>query len=164
MAASLAVIALPAFASPGHTISFMPVNYVLGQGRPPGGDPVFAEGSTHFWWWFHVMEPTAEAIKVRDRSNDNVVEHNTFISTGGVSAYRDEFCDQACVTANPGTSRQCASYGNQFFFNTIGDSFTGGQQNATSLDPAGETYAGNAGCSIPAGEERLHTGSNTLNG
>lgn len=281
---------------PGHTISFMPVNYVLGQGRPPGGDPVFAETATHFWWWFHAMEPssasaplhnggtsglrfyyleienyangigldgqtghpsvdsqgmyikpstglngnsvkgmtflnigdkhgpgpgidgfgailltdsssniisnntfdnientgtttgqihgiydthfsssntitlnkfefiTAEAIKVRDRSNLNDVEHNTFISTGGVSAYRDQFCDQACVNANPGTSRQCASYGNKFFFNTIGTSFTGGQQNATSLDPAGETYAGNSGCSIPSGEERLHSGSNTLNG
>ena len=280
---------------PGHTISFMPVNYVLGQGRPAGGDPVFAETSKHFWWWFHALEPaaataplhnggtqraagsttwrcegyangigldgqtghpsvnsqglyikpstglngnsvtgmtflnigdkygpgpgidgfgailltdssgnfisnntfdnientgsttgqihgiydthfsstntitlnkfeniSAEAIKVRDRSNFNVVEHNTFIATGGVSAYRDQFCDQACVNANPGTSRQCASYGNKFYFNTIGTSFTGGQQNAWTLDPPGETYAGNSGCSIPAGEERLHQGSNTL--
>jgi hypothetical protein len=28
---------------------------------------------------------SAEAIKVRDRSNFNLVEHNTFIATGGVS-------------------------------------------------------------------------------
>jgi endoglucanase len=105
---------------------------------------------------------SAEAIKVRDRSNFNVVEHNTFTATGGVSAYRDQFCDQACVNANPGTSRQCASYGNKFYFNTIGTSFTGGQQSAWTLDPPGETYAGNSGCSIPAGEERLHEGSNTL--
>ena len=105
---------------------------------------------------------SAEAIKVRDRSNFNVVEHNTFTATGGVSAYRDQFCDQACVNANPGTSRQCASYGNKFYFNTIGASFTGGQQNTWTLDPPGQTYAGNSGCSIPAGEERLHEGSNTL--
>lgn len=281
---------------PGHTISFMPINYVLGQGRPPGGDPVFAETATHFWWWFHVLEPaaataplhdggttglrfyylevtgyangigldgqtghpstdktgfyirpsagvngnsitgmtflnigdkygpgpgidgfgailltdssnnvisnntfdaientgsttgqihgiydthfssgntitlnkfefiTAEAIKVRDRSNFNIVEHNTFTATGGVSAYRDQFCDQACVNANPGTSRQCASYGNKFYFNTVGTAFTGGQQNPWSLDPAGQTYAGNAGCSIPSGQQRLFEGSNTLNG
>lgn len=284
------------FYIPGHTISFMPINYVLGHGRPPGGDPVFAETPQHFWWWFHALEPasasaplhnggttalrfyyleikgyangigldgqtghpsvnkqgmyiqpsagvngnsvtgmtfidigdkfgpgkgidgfgailltdssnnvisnntfdaientgsttgqihgiydthfsssntitlnkfesiSAEAIKVRDRSNFNVIEHNTFIATGGVSAYRDQFCDQACVNANPGTSRQCASYGNKFYFNTIGTAFLGGQQNAWSLDPPGQFYAGNSGCLIPKGEQRLHAGSNTLAG
>ena len=284
------------FYIPGHTISFMPVNYVLGQGRPPGGDPMFAETPQHFWWWFHALEPasataplhnggttglrfyyleikgyangigldgqtghpsvnkqgmyilpsagvngnsvtgmtfidigdkfgpgkgidgfgailltnsshnfisnntfdtientgsttgqihgiydthfsssntitlnkfeaiSAEAIKVRDRSNFNVIEHNTFISTGGVSAYRDQFCDQACVNANPGTSRQCASYGNKFYFNAIGTAFLGGQQSAWSLDPPGQLYAGNSGCSIPRGEQRLFAGSNTLDG
>ena len=46
------------------------------------------------------------------------------------------------MNANPGTSRQCASYGNRFFFNTIGTSFTGGQQNAWTLDrPARPTPA-----------------------
>ncbi len=65
-------------------------------------------------WTFYIPGHTisfmpAEAIKVRDRSDFNVVEHNTFIATGGVSAYRDQFCDQACVSKNPGTSRQCAS-------------------------------------------------------
>lgn len=284
------------FYIPGHTISFMPVNYVLGKGRPPGGDPVFAQTTTHHWWWFHALEPaaasaplhnggttglrfyylavkgyangigfdgqtghgsvnkqgmyikpsagvngnmvtgmtfldigdkfgpgkgidgfgailltdssdniisnntfdrientgsttgqihgiydthfsssnsitrnkfeliSAEAIKVRDRSNFNVVEHNTFIATGGVSAYRDQFCDQACVSRHPGTSRQCASYGNKFYFNTIGTAFAGGQQHAWSLDPAGQFYAGNSGCSIPKGQQRLHAGSNTLDG
>ena len=284
------------FYIPGHTISFMPVNYVLGKGRPPGGDPVFRETPTHYWWWFHAYEPkaasaplhnggttglrfyylavedyangigldgqaghssvnkqgmyirpslgvngnsvtgmtfldigdkygpgkgidgfggilltdssnnvisnntfdsientgsttgqihgiydthfssyntitankfefiTAEAIKVRDRSIFNTVEHNTFIATGGVSAYRDQFCDQACVNKHPGTSRQCAGWGNRFFFNTIGTAFTGGQQNVWSLDPPGQTYAGGSGCSIPNGEQRLYAGSNTLDG
>jgi hypothetical protein len=44
---------------PGRTIAFMPVNYVLGQGRPAGGDQVFSETSKHFWWWFHALEPSA---------------------------------------------------------------------------------------------------------
>ena len=47
------------FYIPGHTISFMPINYVLGHGRPPGGDPVFAETPQHFWWWFHALEPAS---------------------------------------------------------------------------------------------------------
>lgn len=284
------------FYIPGHTISFMPVNYVLGKGRPAGGDPVFAETAAHFWWWFHAFEPkaataplndggttglrfyylqvqgyangigfdgeaghtavnkqgmyilpskgvngntvtgmtflnigdkfgpgkgidgfgailltdssnnvisnntfdtventgsttgqihgiydthfssnnsitlnkfefiSAEAIKVRDRSDSNTVEHNTFIATGGVSAYRDQFCDKACVRAHPGTSLQCASWGNKFFFNKIGTAFTGGQQNAWSLDPPGQFYAGNSGCSIPRGQQRLHAGGNILDG
>ena len=286
------------FYIPGHTISFMPVNYVLGQGRPAGGDPVFIDttsGSAHTaGWWLQAQEPSAtsaplhgggtaglrfyylqvedytngisfdgqtghtshdsqsppmyikpsagvngnmvsgmtflnigdkfapgqtgyaailftdssnnsitnntfngiensastsglihalyithfsssntvtanliesvsaDAIKVRDRSNFNDVEHNRFNATGGSSAYRGEFCDLTCVQANPGTWRQCASYGNRFFYNTIGTVFGGTAKQATwSLNPAGLTYAGGAGCSIPSGQQRVTTGGNT---
>jgi hypothetical protein len=281
------------FYVPGHSISFMPLNYVLGHGRPPGGDPVFADtgsGGAHTaGWWLQAQEPSSGplsdggttglrfyylqiedytngisldgqaghssqshgmyikpsegvngnsvsgmtfthigdlfapgqtgfgailltdssgnditnntfdhienasstsdkihgiyvthfssansitanlfttvisfAVKVRDRSNFNDVEHNRFNATGGSSAYRDEFCDQACVNANPGTARQCASYGNRFFNNTIGTVFGGtAKQNAWSLSPPGLTYAGGSGCSIPKGQQRLHTGGNT---
>ena len=38
-----------------------------------------------------------EAVKVRDRSNNNNIFSNTFNATGGVSAYLDDFCDQQCV-------------------------------------------------------------------
>jgi Right handed beta helix region len=96
-----------------------------------------------------------EAVKVRDRSNNNNIFDNTFNATGGVAAYLDDFCDQQCVNgASPKKYRECASYGNRFADNTID---TGTEWD---LIPAGETYAGGAPCSIPAGNERLHTAGN----
>jgi hypothetical protein len=277
------------FYVPGHTISFMPVNYVLGHGRPKGGDPAFVDAASHGKhiadWWFQAKLPdspsplhdggntglrfyylliedytngisfdgqsghpyensqrpplymkpstgfndnevsgmtfsdigdafapgqtgfgailftdssgnditnntfdgientggsadqvhalyvthfssdnsitrnlfeatSGEAVKVRDRSNFNMVSGNRFSGTGGVAAYLDQFCDMACAMANPGTARQCASYGNRFFGNTI---FTGEQW---AIDPGGLTNAGGPGCSIPSGSQRLHTAAN----
>ena len=96
-----------------------------------------------------------EAVKVRDRSNDNNIFDNTFNMTGGVAAYLDDFCDQQCVNgASPKKYRECASYGNRFADNTIE---TGAWWD---LIPPGETYAGGAPCSIPTGNERLHTAGN----
>jgi hypothetical protein len=96
-----------------------------------------------------------EAVKVRDRSNNNDIFSNTFKATGGVAAYLDDFCDQQCVNgASPKKYRECASYGNRFADNVIE---TGAQWD---LIPPGETYAGGAGCSIPSGQERLHTAGN----
>jgi hypothetical protein len=274
------------FYVPGHTVSFMPINYKVGGGRPAGGDPVFLDptsGGTHIGQtWFTAILPTAssnslhnggntglrfyylevedytqgisfngqaghsyhnntfyiqasmgvndndvsgmtfydigdkyapghtgygdilftdsshdtiynntfdnfynaddhdqlhalyithfssnntvdhnlfensngEAVKVRDRSNYNNVYSNTFKSTGGVSAYLDDFCDQACVNANSGKYRECASYGNRFADNVI-------ESNRWwDLIPAGETYAGGSGCSIPSGQKRLNTTGN----
>jgi hypothetical protein len=50
------------FYVPGHTVSFMPVNY-NGGGRPPGGDPVFvdpASKGTHIGQtWFTAVLPPA---------------------------------------------------------------------------------------------------------
>src|ERR1700691_3196544 len=97
-----------------------------------------------------------EDVKVRDRSNNNDIFSNTFKATGGVAAYLDDFCDQQCVNgASPKKYRECASYGNRFADNIIE---TGAQWD---LIPPGETYAGGAGCSIPSGQERLHTAGNT---
>ncbi len=90
-----------------------------------------------------------------DRSNDNVVEHNRFYSTGA-AACEYQFCNLACAEANPCTPRQCASYGNRFFCNTIGAG-----PGVWYMDPAGLTYAGGSGCSIPKGEQRLYTGGNS---
>jgi hypothetical protein len=96
-----------------------------------------------------------EAVKVRDRSNDNNVFGNTFNATGGVAAYLDDFCDQQCVNgSNPKKYRECASYGNRFADNTIS---TGPRWD---LIPPGETNAGGAPCSIPAGKVRLQTAGN----
>jgi Right handed beta helix region len=96
-----------------------------------------------------------EAVKVRDRSNDNDIFSNTFKATGGVAAYLDDFCDQQCVNgASPKKYRECASYGNRFADNII--------ETGTMWDliPPGETYAGGAPCSIPKGVQRLHTAGN----
>lgn len=96
-----------------------------------------------------------EAVKVRDRSNFNNVWGNRFNHTGGVAAYLDIFCDESCALENPtAAQRQCANYGNRFADNTI---YTGVMW---ELDPPGETYAGGAPCSIPNGQQRLHTAGN----
>lgn len=96
-----------------------------------------------------------EPVKVRDRSNDNDIYDNTFKATGGVAAYLDDFCNQQCVnTASPKKYRECASYGNRFADNTIETGPT------WDLIPPGQTYAGGAPCSIPKGQERLHTAGN----
>jgi hypothetical protein len=57
------------FYVPGHTISFMPTNYVLGKGRPKGGDPMFVnltlkqKNSAKTYHpantWFHAQLPPA---------------------------------------------------------------------------------------------------------
>jgi len=96
-----------------------------------------------------------EAVKVRDRSNDNDIFDNTFKATGGVAAYLDDFCNQQCVgNASPKKYRECASYGNRFADNIIASGAM------WDLIPPGETYAGGAPCSIPKGMERLHTAGN----
>lgn len=283
------------FYVPGHAISFMPGNYVIGQGRPPGGDPVFSDtgsGTAHTaGWWLQAQEPasgplhdggttalrfyylyvqdytnglsldgqaghawhdnqsppmyikpsaglngntvfgmtfanigdkfgpgqtgygailltdssannisnntydhienagadaglihgvyvthfssyntinankfttiTSNAVKVTDRSNVDVIDSNRFNATGGQSAYRDNFCDEACALANP-TARQCASYNNRFFYNTVGTVLgRTTKQSAWSLYPPGLNYTGGTGCSIPAGQQRLRTGGNS---
>jgi hypothetical protein len=98
-----------------------------------------------------------EAVKVRDRSDFNNVTGNRFVNTGGVAAYLDDFCNEACVqAARPFvTYDQCASYGNRFTDNTI----IGGLP-VYKLIPPGETYAGDSPCSIPKGQERLYLHGN----
>jgi hypothetical protein len=103
---------------------------------------------------------SGDPVKVRNMSNYNTVEYNTFTRTGRNSHYRDEFCDLACARAN-NMDRQCASYHNRFFNNTLGSNYAGtGTLPAWSLSPDGLTHAGEAPCTIPAGDQRLRTGSN----
>jgi hypothetical protein len=51
------------FYVPGHTISFMPANYVIGHGRPFGGDPEFADTTSDGHHvantWFTAVLPPA---------------------------------------------------------------------------------------------------------
>jgi hypothetical protein len=109
---------------------------------------------------------TSYPIKVRDRSNFNDVDGNTFndtsgTGTGGPSAYRDEFCNAACAAAN-GEQAQCASYGNTFSGNSLGTLMgSGARQVAWTLSPTGQTNAGDAGCSIPSGLVRVSGSGNS---
>ncbi|SDN28735.1 right-handed parallel beta-helix repeat-containing protein [Allokutzneria albata] len=104
---------------------------------------------------------SGDPIKVRNASSYNVFEHNTFDRTGRTAHYADEFCDLDCARKNK-IDRQCASFHNRLFRNKLGRSHTGDAAlPAWLLTPAGLTNAGGAPCSIPAGDVRLRTGSNT---
>ncbi|MBP2324986.1 hypothetical protein JOF56_005371 [Kibdelosporangium banguiense] len=103
-----------------------------------------------------------DPVKIRDRSNFNTVESNTFTRTGRAGFYRDEFCDAACVQTNPGLERQCASYHNRFANNRLLSDYDGDNSSeAWTLQPPGLMNAGGAPCSIPAGDQRLRTAGNT---
>ena len=103
---------------------------------------------------------SSDPVKVRNMSNFNTVEYNTFSRTGRNSHYRGEFCNLACAREN-GIDRQCASYHNRFFYNTLGSNYANtGTLPTWSLSPAGLTTAGEAPCSIPEGDQRLRTGGN----
>jgi hypothetical protein len=108
------------------------------------------------------VKNSGEPVKVRNMSNFNAVEHNTFIESGVKSFYRDEFCNQQCAIEHK-QSRQCASYHNRFFYNKLISDYRGGDSSESwTLEPPGLTYPGMAGCSIPAGDQRLRTGGNTV--
>jgi hypothetical protein len=112
---------------------------------------------------------TSYAIKVRDRSNYNDIDSNTFndvggTGTGGPSAYRDEFCDKTpCAVAN-NEAWQCASYGNTFSNNTLGTVLgSTAKLPVWTLSPPGQTNAGTpgSGCSIPSGLVRVSGSGNS---
>jgi hypothetical protein len=104
---------------------------------------------------------SGDPVKIRNQSNFNAAESNTFIRAGSLSFYRDEFCDRQCAIDN-GIDRQCASYHNRFFSNSLVSDYDGDNSSESwTLSPAGLTYAGLAPCAIPAGDLRLRTGGNT---
>lgn len=103
---------------------------------------------------------SGDAVKVRNSSNFNIIERNTFIRAGCTSYFRGEFCDRTCAITN-NLARQCASYHNRFFNNTIKSGYSGAQISAWSLSPEGLTNAGGDPCSIPAGDARVATGGNS---
>jgi Right handed beta helix region len=104
---------------------------------------------------------SGDPVKIRNQSNFNAVEYNSFTRSGRNSFYRDEFCDEQCAIDNNG-SRQCASYHNRFFYNVLISDYDGDNSSESwTLSPPGLTYAGEAPCSIPAGDQRLRTGGNS---
>jgi hypothetical protein len=98
-------------------------------------------------------------MRTRNDSNDNDIYANTFERTG-TAAYSEWFCDAACVSANPGHGRECASHGNVFHDNAVVSSYSGGTLGTWTLTPPGIDLTGGAGCDNEA-QKRLRTYGNT---
>ena len=98
-------------------------------------------------------------MRTRNDSNDNDIYANTFERTG-TAAYSEWFCDAACVAANPGHGRECASHGNVFHENAVVSSYSGGTLSTWTLTPPGIDLTGGTGCDNEA-QKRLRTYGNT---
>lgn len=104
---------------------------------------------------------SSDPIKVRDASNYNTFDANTFGANGfprsePPSAHYLEEVDTA--------TGQCSSYHNRFTNNDLGTYLTGSTANLPTwyLHLPGPTWPGAAGCpALPAGETRLTTAGNT---
>jgi hypothetical protein len=106
---------------------------------------------------------SGDPVKLRDRSNHNNIEFNTFTRSGVNSFYREEFCDLGCIWGHSEVNgRQCASYHNRFADNQLRSDYDGDNSSESwTLSPAGLTHPGEYPCSIPAGDQRLRTARNT---
>jgi hypothetical protein len=90
-----------------------------------------------------------------------MVASNTFIRSGDVSFYYEEFRNQEWAV-DSGDERECASYGNRFDYNHLLSDYDGDNSSESWwLKPWGQTYSGEAPCSIPDDEQRLRTVGNT---
>lgn len=104
---------------------------------------------------------SGDPIKTRDQSNFNDFDHNNFTRTGFKSFFRDQICDKTCAVRYSHV-RECAAYHNRFVYNRVLSAYNGSTTLPVwSLDPAGNTYSGGSPCTLPAGEARVYTGSNT---
>ncbi|GAA0935396.1 hypothetical protein GCM10009558_049090 [Virgisporangium aurantiacum] len=104
---------------------------------------------------------SSEPIKVRDGSDFNSFENNTFGANGFVRSspsmvhYREEVNEAA---------DECSSYHNRFAGNDLGTYLIGSSANLPVwvITPAGATYKGAPVCpALPSGEVRLVTANNT---
>lgn len=102
---------------------------------------------------------SGDPVKVRNQSHYTTVENNRFTRTGRLAYYKGEFCDRQCAIEHD-IARQCASYHNRFFNNTVNSAYDGGWMSDWALSPEGLQYAGGEPCSIPEGEQRIRTGGN----
>lgn len=112
---------------------------------------------------FHTV--TGQGLKIRDRSDYQRFEGNRFTKTGWTAFYFDQFCDLQCLKESGANKpRECASYGNEFVDNHLESDSNDGRTKEVALDPPGQTHAGDEGCSIPDGEQRVHASGNTRGG
>lgn len=108
-----------------------------------------------------VTEVSSGPIKVRDASNFNTFDSNTF--------GRNDFARQS--TPSPShyleevnAKSECSSYHNRFTNNRLGTFFVNSTDRlpAWLLSPGGATWSGAPGCpALPAGETRLTTAGNS---
>lgn len=101
---------------------------------------------------------SGDPVRVRDYSNDNSVNDNTFIQSGQYAGYTEWYCDHDarddCTKVDP----ECPSWGNEFRRNTLDGNY--------QCDPLGtfEYFQGDSttGCSPPSpSARRLRTSDNT---
>ena len=140
------------------------------ENAPNDGDPARIHGLyiTHFSSHNSILRNrfsynSGRPVKLRDRSNHNVIAWNTFDHSGDGSFYYEEFRNrQRAIESNK--ERECASYGNRFDYNRLlSDYWGGGSNRVWALKPPGLTYFGERPCSIPNGFVRLRTVGNTRN-
>ena len=101
---------------------------------------------------------SGDPVRVRDYSNDNVINENRFIQVGTAAGYTDWYCDHDvrddCTKVGP----ECPSWGNQFRDNVLDGKF--------DCSPLGtfEYFQDDTttGCSPPGADaRRLRTSGNT---
>lgn len=103
---------------------------------------------------------TGDPVRIRDFSNDNVINENRFIQVGVYGGYTDWYCDHDvrddCTKVGP----ECPSWGNQFRDNLLDGTY--------DCAPLGTFHYfqddSTTGCSPPSADaRRLRTSGNTQN-
>lgn len=104
---------------------------------------------------------SSDPVKLRDASNYNTFDSNTFGANGFP---RSSTPPSAHYLEEVNTAGgECSSYHNRFTNNDLGTFLVGSTANLPTwyLYPAGATWPGSAGCpALPAGETRLTTAGN----
>ncbi|MFY0539265.1 right-handed parallel beta-helix repeat-containing protein [Nannocystis pusilla] len=105
---------------------------------------------------------SGDPIRVRDDSNANVIEDNTFSTTGSVAFYSDWYCDP---DANPNCTKpggECPSWQNEFRDNALHCGYGGEPLPTFSYIQGGADYVP-PGCPdhFADGWKRLSTSGNT---
>jgi len=109
-----------------------------------------------------ITEVSSGPIKVRDASNFNTFDSNTFGKNDFARKSEpspSHYLEEVTTTAN-----ECSSYHNRFTNNRLGTFFLDSTERlpAWLLSPEGATWPGAAGCpALPIGETRLTTAGNS---
>lgn len=99
-----------------------------------------------------------DPVRLRDFSNDNVIQNNRFKKVGIEAGYTEWYCDHAARTDCTKPTPECPSWGNQFRDNELNGNYACAQL-ATFKYFQGDSTAG---CAPPSAEaRRLRTSGNT---